>query len=68
MKQHQTKPVLFDDEVKTYFESLHRRFIIVKIDKAANNYALICKRFYASIVFLLKLEYLVILMPEPILK
>ena len=32
MKQHQTKPALCD--------GLHRRFVIVTIDKAANNFAL----------------------------
>ena len=68
MKQHQAKPVLFDDEVKTYFKSSHRKFVIVKMDKAVNNYAVICKRFYASIVFLLKLEYLISLMSKLILK
>ena len=68
MKQHQAKPVLFDDEVKTYIKSSHRKFVIVKMDKAVNNYAVICKRFYASIVFLLKLECLISLMSKLILK
>ena len=39
MKQHQTKPVLCDAEIKTYLESSHR-FVIGTVDKAANNYAL----------------------------
>ena len=37
-----------DDEVKTYLESLHRRFVIVTTDKSANNYALIWKSFYIN--------------------
>ena len=44
MKRHQTKLVSYDNEVKT----LNRRFVIVAIDKATNNYALICKRFYIN--------------------
>ena len=31
-----------------YLEQLHRHFVIVPIDKAANNYAFICKSFYVS--------------------
>ena len=50
MKQHQTKRVLCDDKVKTYMEFLHRRFVIVTIDKAAKKYALICKRFYINLL------------------
>lgn len=45
MKQNQAKPALCYDEVKTYLESLHERFVVFTINKAANNYALICKRF-----------------------
>ena len=44
MKRHQSKPVLYDNEVKT----LNRRFVIVAIYKATSNYALICKRFYIN--------------------
>ena len=45
MKQNQAKPALYYDEVKTYLKSLHERFVVFTINKAANNYALICKRF-----------------------
>ena len=34
------------DKTFKIWESLHRRFVIVTIDKAANNYALICSKFY----------------------
>ena len=31
MKQHQIKQVLYDDEIKTYLESIHRRFRITMV-------------------------------------
>ena len=43
-------PVLKDDNVKTYLKSLHNKFVLVPIDKASNNIAIICKRLYASII------------------
>ena len=43
-----TKQILKDPEVKKDLEKLHRRFVIVPIDKASNNYAFICKSFYVS--------------------
>ena len=42
----QTKPVLQDDNVIRYLADFHKKFVIVPIDKAANNIAIICKRFY----------------------
>ena len=41
-----TKPILQDEEVQNALSELHKRFVIVPIDKASNNVALICKRFY----------------------
>ena len=41
-----TKPVLQDEDVLASLSELHSRFVVVPIDKAANNVALICKRFY----------------------
>ena len=41
-----TKPILQDQEVLTSLSELHSKFVIVPIDKAANNVAIICKRFY----------------------
>ena len=43
-----TKPVLKDPTVKTYLDDLHKKFVIVPIDKASNNVAIICKRFYIA--------------------
>ena len=41
-------PILADAEVKTYLKKLHQKFVIVPIDKASNNFAFICKKFYVS--------------------
>ena len=48
IKPLNTRPVLKDPEVTQYLEQLHRRFVIVPIDKASNNFAFICKSFYIS--------------------
>ena len=50
------KPWLFKDtesalekrEVKNYLKDLQNRFIICNIDKASNNYAFICKKFFVK--------------------
>ena len=44
----ETKPVLCQPDVKSYLELLHKKFVIVTIDKASNNFAFICKKFYIS--------------------
>ena len=43
-----TKPVLKDEEALAALADLHNKFVVVPIDKASNNVALICKRFYAQ--------------------
>ena len=43
-----TKPVLCDIEVKNYLAELHQRFVIVTVDKASNNFAFICRKYYIS--------------------
>ena len=45
-KPQQTKPILKDENVIQYLKDLHSRYVIVPIDKAANNVSIICKRFY----------------------
>ena len=46
-----TRPVLKDPAVLNYLENIHKKFVIVPIDKASNNVAIVCKRFYiASII------------------
>ena len=47
--QYQTKPTLYDLEVKIYLVFIHKSFVIITIDKAPNNYVvLICKMFYKN--------------------
>ena len=43
-----SKPVLSDESVMNYLRSLHKKYVIVTVDKAANNFAFICKQFYVS--------------------
>ena len=40
------KPVLEDEEAIAALNDLHSKFVVVPIDKASNNVAIICKRFY----------------------
>ena len=40
------KPVLKDGEVLESFSDLHSKFVVVPIDKASSNVAIICKRYY----------------------
>ena len=37
-----------DDDVLEYRDELHNNFVIVPIEKAANNISIICKRFYVT--------------------
>ena len=41
-----TKPILQDEQTLTSLAEIHSRYVVVPIDKAANNVALICKRYY----------------------
>ena len=41
-----TKTVLEDEDVKSALDDLHSKFVVVPIDKASNNVAIICKRYY----------------------
>ena len=40
------RPILKDENVVRYLQDQHNRYVIVPIDKAANNISIICKRFY----------------------
>ena len=42
----QVKPILKDEIVASYLNEMHSKFVLVPIDKASNNIAIICKRFY----------------------
>ena len=37
-------------EVMEYLTKLHERFVIVPVDKASNNFAVICKQFYIQVL------------------
>ena len=53
-KKHKPKSVkstLSDPEVLSYLEKLHKKYVIVYIDKAANNFAFICKKYYMNVLF-----------------
>ena len=36
--------------VLLYLKDLHKRFVIVPVDKASNNFAIICKKFYLEVL------------------
>ena len=40
------KSILHSKPVKTYLEELHKHFVLVPTDKASNNIAIVCKKFY----------------------
>ena len=45
-KPQQTKQILKDRNALNSLHQLHDRFVLVPIDKASNNVAIICKKFY----------------------
>ena len=45
-----TNPILRRECVQHYLEKLHRECVLVPIDKAANNIAIICKRHYIEVI------------------
>ena len=47
-RPQQTKPILKDENALLYLQDLQSKYVIVPIDKAANNISIICKRFYVQ--------------------
>jgi hypothetical protein len=43
---HPEPSVFQDEDVTTYLEDFHTRFVYVPADKAANNIIVVCKHFY----------------------
>ena len=43
-------PILKRAEVVDYLQNLHSKFVLVPIDKAANNVCIICKKFYIEVI------------------
>ena len=41
---------LSSPDIRAALENVHKDFVVVPIDKATGNIALICKRFYASVI------------------
>ena len=41
---------LSSPDVKNTLDNIHKDFVIVPIDKATGNIALVCKGFYASVI------------------
>ena len=37
-------------EVRQYINYLHDRFVIVPVDKASNNFGIVCKSFYLDVI------------------
>ena len=37
-------------EVRQYINYLHDRFVIVPVDKAGNNFGIVCKSFYLDVI------------------
>ena len=50
IKVNKVSSVLKKQEVQEYLSEIHSKFVIVSIDKAANNVAFICKRFYVEVI------------------
>ena len=50
IKPRQVKQCFNDPKVVSDLESLHKDFVICPIDKAANNVAFVCKRFYITVL------------------
>ena len=49
-RQHFRQSALKNADVKRSLEELQEKYVIVPIDKASNNVAFICKRFYANVL------------------
>ena len=41
---------LSSPHVKNALDNIHKNFVVVPIDKATGNIALVCKRFYVSVI------------------
>ena len=50
IKVHKTNPVLKQDAVIEYLNELYEKYVVVSIDKAANNIAINCKNYYVTVI------------------
>jgi hypothetical protein len=49
-KDMDSNSVLYKVNIKNYINYLHNKFVIVPVDKASNNFAIICKQFYLNVL------------------
>ena len=50
IKPSRSNPILKQVDVISCLEALQKKFVIVPIDKASNNVAIICKRYYVEVI------------------
>ena len=50
VKPRNTKSIFKDTETGQYLENLQKNVVIVPIDKASSNLAIICKKYYAEVI------------------
>ena len=50
MKFQKSNPVQRRPEVVEYLKQLHENFVLVSIDKAGNNIAIVCKKYYVETI------------------
>ena len=46
----ESNDIFRNEEVIAYLKHLQERFVIVPVDKASNNFAIICKTFYIKVL------------------
>ena len=49
-KVPKTNPVLKQDAVVEYLNEIHKKYAFILIDKAANNIAKMCKKYYITVI------------------
>ena len=49
-KQLESNDIFGEETVNSYLEKFLHRFVIVPVDKASNNFAVICKKFYIEVL------------------
>ena len=50
IKVHKTNSALKQDAVSKHLNELHEKYVLVPIDKASNNIAIICKKYYVAVI------------------
>ena len=50
VKPKKSNPILKQPDVMQYLNELHKKYVLVPIDKAANNVAIVCKKHYVDLI------------------